>query len=445
MTDNNDNNNVVDLVKKKQEKADKTSDGKNPPKLSAWEKQALIADWLNGLALDFKKPINTFAFLTDQKGEKKLYRITNEKELVACDMDWVADTIAHAVHNEFRHHFDIVDRQISGAARYWSMVTPAIEPPPLFAFSGTDHLVTRRVPLELFEGPTPLWDEMMSRVTNSQALMAWIGSLFAEESDRQQYVWLHGQGNDGKGSLARFLKRALGHVYTSQEPPSLNDRFWTWSIKDARLVVFEDCNNTGFVTTGLFKSLTGGDWVRAEIKGGKVLSIQPKAKYLFLSNEKPDLSSERADTRRVIYCTISKFFEEADGKYEQGLWHEGGRFLYKCMKMYDLLCPNYQSIKCHTDTLDEVISANEEKFSSFLENNFIVGPAHQCRPHILQELLNKEFKSKKEQKDFRAFMERQGIKRVMKRCEDKMPRYIYVGLKPRSMSLSSANLLPTLL
>lgn len=435
MTDDNDKSNVVELAKKKQEKAGKTSDGKNPPKLSPWEKQALIADWLNGLVPDYKKPINSFAFLTDQKGEKKLYRITQDNELVACDMDWVADTIAHAIHTQFRHEFDIVDRQIAGAARYWSMVTPAIEPPPLFAFANTDHLVTRRIPLELAEGPTPLWDEMMSRVTNADALMAWIGSLFAEESHRQQYVWLHGQGNDGKGSLARFLKRALGHVYTSQEPPSLNDRFWTWSIKDARLVVFEDCNNTSFVTTGLFKSLTGGDWVRAEIKGGKVLSIQPKAKYLFLSNEKPDLSSERADTRRIIYCTINKFHGLEDTEYEKNLWDEGGSFLYKCMKIYDLLCPKYEAIKCSEESLKSVIAGNEEIFAAFLEDYFFIGPTYKCKPLMFQHFVKKEFKSKKERKDLLSYMERQNIIRKMI-IEPEGPRYMYVGIKPRSTPLT---------
>lgn len=269
--------------------------------------------------------------------------------------------------------------------------------------------------------------------------MAWFGSLFVDESNRHQYVWLHGGGDDGKGSIARFFNKVLAHLYSSQVPPTLNDRFWTYGIKDARLVMFEDCNNTSFVTSGLFKMLTGGDYVRVEVKGGAVLSLLIKAKYMFLSNEKPDISSERADEKRIIYCTISPFKGVADDKIETALWDEGGAFLYKCLAMYAKMAPEHGRIKTDTTLIGQVVETNEERFSSFLEAHFHVGPTHRCVPYLFQDIIGKEFKTKKERQDFISYLERKGIKKKSDRQGhlDGQPRAMYVGIKPRSIPLTA--------
>lgn len=439
MTDDNDKSNVVELAKKKQEKAGKTSDGKNPPKLSPWEKQALIADWLNGLVPDLLhiKPNAKYALLKNLDQSLALYRITEGNELVACSIKAVENTIGHAIHKDFRPLgiLDLTDRQIDGVARYWEKTTDPIAMPAKIGFQGDSNLVMRRIPFALADGPTPLWDELMGRITNSDCLMAWFGSLFVDQSNFQQYVWIHGGGNDGKGSIARFWKKVLAHLYSSQEPPALNDRFWTYGIKDARLVVFEDCNNTSFVTSGFFKSLTGGDWVRGEIKGGAVLSLLIKAKYMFLSNEKPDISSERADNRRIIYCTIAPFAGEPGNTYEDGLWNEAGAFLHKCLAMYAKLAPGHGLIKPDTTLIGEVVETNEERFSGFLEANFLRGPTYRCEPFMLQTLMSKEFKTKRERQQFLAYLERIGIKKEMTRNEENEPKRYYMKIKPRHMPL----------
>ena len=442
MPDDDSKNNLVNLAEKSREKRKKEAKPKaseDELKLNPHQKQALLADWLNGKRPEFAhiKPDTKYVLLKNLDQSLALYRVTESHELLACSVEAVENTIAKAIHNDFSNLelFDLTDRQIDGVARYWKKTTPPIDLPAKIGFQGDDGLVMRRIPFALADGPTPLWDELMARITNSDCLMAWFGSLFVDESNSQQYVWLHGEGNDGKGSIARFFKKVLAHLYSSQEPPSLNDRFWTYGIKDARLVVFEDCNNTSFVTSGFFKSLTGGDWVRGEIKGGAVLSLLIKAKYLFLSNEKPDISSERADNRRIIYCTVTPFKGEQDAQYEAGLWDEAGAFLHKCLAMYSKLAPNHGPIKANTDLLDEVVATNEERFSSFLEGNFHVGPTYRCEPRMLQNLMNKEFKTRKEQANFRAYLERQGIKKEMDTNEQGQPKRYYMRIKPRTLPL----------
>lgn len=444
MEDNTSNNNIVNLPTNSRKKSKKEANPKaseDELKLNAHQKQALLADWLNGKSpiLAHVAPDTKYVLLRNYDDSMSLYRVTPNNELVSCHHQAVENTIAKGIHNHFRdfEFLQLTDRQIDGVARYWQKTTEPIEMPSKIGFAEGDGLVMRRVPLVLADGPTPLWDELMGRITNSDCLMAWFGSIFVDQSNIQQYVWLHGEGNDGKGSIARFFKKVLAHLYSSQVPPSANDKFWTYQIKDARLVVFEDCNNTSFVTSGLFKSLTGGDWVRGEIKGGAALSLLIRAKYLFLSNEKPDISSERADNRRIIYCTVTPFKGEQDAQYEAGLWDEAGAFLHKCLAMYSKLAPNHGPIHANTDLLDEVVATNEERFSSFLEANFHVGPTYRCEPHMLQNLMNKEFKTRKEQSHFRAYLERQGIKKEMDTNEQGQPRRYYMRIKPRTLPLGS--------
>lgn len=443
MTDNTSKDNIVSLSGKTREKTKKEAKAKPSDedlKLNAHQKQALLADWLNGKSavLNHVKPDARYVLLKNLDQSVSLYRVNESDELLACSQKAVENTIAKAIHNDFRdlELFDLTDRQIDGVARYWEKTTAPLEMPAKIGFQGDPGLVMRRIPCVLADGPTPVWDELMSRITNSDSLMAWFGSLFVDQSNVQQYVWLYGEGNDGKGSIARFFKKVLAHLYSSQEPPSLNDRFWTYGIKDARLVVFEDCNNTSFVTSGFFKSLTGGDWVRGEIKGGAVLSLLIKAKYLFLSNEKPDISSERADNRRIIYCTATPFEGEQNAQYEAALWNEAGAFLFKCLAMYAKLAPGHGPIKAGTDLLDEVVESNEERFSAFLEANFIRGATYRCEPYIMQNLINKEFKTKKEQRDFKAYLTRLKITKEMSRNTEGEPKRYYMRVKPRVMPLT---------
>ena len=150
----------------------------------------------------------------------------------------------------------------------------------------------------------------------------------------QQYVWLHGKGNEGKGSLNRFLQRVFGPAYCSKQPNESGDKFWTHELLGKRLVVFPDCNDQKFVTSGLFKSMTGGDPVAVEAKGEMSYTTRLNAKYLVLSNEKPQISSEKADKRRIIYCEIAPREDLIDLNFEARLWDEGGAFLGKCWSLY---------------------------------------------------------------------------------------------------------------
>ncbi len=161
----------------------------------------------------------------------------------------------------------------------------------------------------------------------------------------------------------------LGRAYRAKQVPPPDDRFWTYGLRGSRLVVFPDCNNQSFVTTGLFKSLSGGDPVDVEKKNGMSFTEELFLKFMFFSNEVPMISEELADLRRLIFCEF-----ELGGVYEPGfegkLWDEGGAFLTACINEYRALCPNHGPIPTDGEANDALAAVTDEPFQVFFDANF---------------------------------------------------------------------------
>lgn len=281
-------------------------------------------------------------------------------------------------------------------------------------------------------GKTPTWDDLFSRCSNAEAFMAWIGSLLFEESDLQQYVWAYGTGNNGKGSINRFLKRVFGRAYASKQPPNGN-KHWTYGLIGKRIVVFPDCNDATFVTQGLFKSMTGGDPIDVDPKYRDTFTIIPTAKYLFLSNERPNLSSEAADLRRIIYCEFDgRKGEKNDPLFEKKLWAEGAAFLFGCMELYKKMAPDNLPIEVNSDGIGDWVETVEAEYAETLDCYFEVKDKAESlewtRPIELQRYLSMAFKTRRQQLEFISWLERKhGIKKVTDHSRDGEPK-VYRGL-----------------
>lgn len=334
------------------------------------------------------------------------------------------------------------ERQAVDAARFWHKYTPARTAPAPLLWADQVGLCYHRLPWDSKPTgrPTPLFDEIMSRCSNARALQVWIGSLFDPKADLQQYVWLYGQGGNSKGALMRFLERVLGPAYMGQQPPERNDKFWTYSLRDKRLIVFPDCNNTTFVTTGLFKSLTGGDAIRVEGKGKDATSMRLSVKFLFSSNSRPRLSSERADQRRIIFCELGAV-ERRDG-YEDSLWLEGGDFLKGCVELYRQECPASGPIGCvEKEGIEEWTAVVEEEFQVAFDASFVLEPVDNTRPDRekafvkpkeFQTVLRAWFEREPKQHEFREWIERRyGVRKKNVKLSDGSTDWRYLGVSLR--------------
>jgi len=221
----------------------------------------------------------------------------------------------------------------------------------------------------------PTWEKLLARMSNAQAFIEWVGSLFFEDAQSHNYVWLFGDGNDGKGSLNRFLELVFGPAYRAKQPPIGRDKFWTYGLLGARLVTFAECDDHTFVASALFKSLTGGDSVDVEAKGQMSFTARLKARFLILSNSKPTLSSGKANLRRIIYCEMAKNATEFDHEFEDRLWDEGGAFLSLCIRQYADKYPKHGHIRSDHEDIENWIATLEEPFEIACDALFDVEPA----------------------------------------------------------------------
>jgi hypothetical protein len=330
-------------------------------------------------------------------------------------------------------------------AKFYNAICPVIDEPPPFRWLGEDGLAYVRLPWEKKTAPHPTWDRFFQRIKNAPALRLFIGSLFVMDSDIQQYVWLYGEGNDGKGALNRILAKVFAAAYHSGQPPAPNDRFWGYlSLIGRRLVVFPDCNAAGFVASGYFKALTGGDPLAVEKKMGAMFVYKHNAKFMFYSNVKPKISSQKADTRRLILCEFlsGPDVDRIDGSsqaFEKALWDEAGGFFYDCIVEYLSACPDRGGIPLGDDAVDDLAalaSRSEEDFEVAFENTFevVVGDeAVFCLPAVFQSTLKSLFSdAPKRREEFVSWMERtHGVKKSAKRI-DKETRKVYKCLRLKS-------------
>ena len=315
-------------------------------------------------------------------------------------------------------------------------------------FKSDEGYTWHRLDFDPLEGACPTFDEMFSRMDNPDTVQAWIGSLFVKEASRQNYLWLHGSGGQGKSSLSKFLSQLFGKSYRSEMVPDQSSkRFWTSGLVGSRLVVFPDCNESFFVTTSLFKSLTGDDDIRIEYKNQHPMSIKLDCKFMFISNERPNISGSRADTRRIVYSEILPLTKETKliptNQYRALLYAERAEFINKCLQKYYQIFPNHSDLSpenaAANESLQALISDNEEYLAEVFHEYFVIKDNYDQslpetkKPHVtgLQVMqLTKALKWKRGTiNKFYEYMERQSDK--VYRVRTKKSR-IVVGIIPKT-------------
>ncbi len=248
-----------------------------------------------------------------------------------------------------------------------------------------------RLGFNIESGECPTFDEIIGRMSNARAFMAYIGSMLDVDSDRQQYLWLYGKGQNGKSSIGRVLEKIFGPSYRAEVVPQRGDRFWTSGLLGSRVVVFSDCTEYHFPKSGLFKSLTGSDPVRMERKGQQPMTAHIQTKFIFFSNETPDLKDEVADRRRAIFCELAPLAEGTiplpEQVYNKMLWAEVSAFLAKCWATYIEATNDRQLlIPTETEDLDDLISSSasslrEEKYDIIIDS--LLKPTENVADYVL--------------------------------------------------------------
>jgi hypothetical protein len=293
------------------------------------------------------------------------------------------EAVAHAIYKHTRYLSGYA-LDAAGAVKAkdtWIMATDPISEPKQILMKSEPGICYNRLPFDPIydESKHPLFSEMLSRTTNAKAFAAFFGSLFYEKSDRSQYVWLFGEGDNGKGSWILFAMRVFGLAAGAVSTPTRSpgggyDKHWSTQLIGKRLIAFTDVDDYTFVKSGLFKSITGNDRIPIERKFKDAYTASLSCKYIFASNERPQVGDQKADRKRIIYCEMQPFSGEADSEYNARVWQEAPYIIATCRKMYEDMCPTYGVIPTEdADELEAVIESNTADFSAVLSRYFNVG------------------------------------------------------------------------
>lgn len=278
--------------------------------------------------------------------------------------------------------------------KLWLSQVPPLEIPPASVAELSEPVLTYRrfdfdAPVVRDASIPPNFASLTARWTKQDAVVAFLGSLFFREADRQQYLFLYGQGNDGKGALLRFLKRLFGDAYQTLGVKTPADRFWDMKHFGKRIAGFVDLDDSSFLKSGAFKSLVGNDPVYFEEKGLMGFTAIPTCKVIIASNWKPNVSGSRSDLRRLIYSELPGVDIETSDKdtsFESRLWDERKEIVTYCKSMYAEMCPNHSRIPCAL--AGDIGRENDADDAALFSKYFLATPNARTKADIVSRALS---------------------------------------------------------
>lgn len=216
---------------------------------------------------------------------------------------------------------------------------------------------------KLHDGPTPAFDMFIQGVVPEcrETLMAAIYANFDERCLLNQYIWLHGEGGDGKSSLLNAIREYCGpEMCCALTTDSTKSEFGLEETVGKRIVMFPDIQSGLSVKSGVIHKLTGHDLVPINRKNKPHISTHINCIVWMAANSAPDVNFSNAnEARRCIYIKMQEppievqkqiYFTNPDGSFQ--LDAEGNRMnngfplkeklleempciLFKCKKVFE--------------------------------------------------------------------------------------------------------------
>jgi putative DNA primase/helicase len=347
-----------------------------------------------------------FHVVSDDAGRKAVLEELAGEIVVYRDEDVVADAIIQYAWNSipFVEAASGVDYEKAVKCRnMWLGLTPPLpRRPDALLERSQPGLTFKRLSFDAPPGwpgkPPPVFEEFISRCSQPLAFCAFIGSLFYPQADRQQYLYLYGEGGDGKGALMRLLRNVFGAAAVPLSPPTPGDKFWNMRIYGKRLGLFFDCADWKWFASPQFKSLTGNDPLFFEEKNRSGFSDLSDCKIIAASNSKPVITSQKSDLRRLIFIGVRPVSVESDPTYEARLTAEAEAIIRSCKEIYLQECPTHGPIPF--DPAVDVALESEAAYLDVFNAHFIVDPeaeigGEDVRPYLVNANIRSTLEVKK--------------------------------------------------
>lgn len=223
----------------------------------------------------------------------------------------------------------------------------------------------------LQEGPTPNFDGFMDAVVPAcrDMLMAAVFATVFAMSLLNQYIWIHGEGGDGKSSFLNALMKFLGSRLCCSLGQTMNSDFGLENAVGKRMVILSDVKTGLSVKSQLIHNLTGHDPVSINRKNKPIITKELQPIVWIAANEAPDVNFDaRNEARRCLYIKMQEpsvevqkkfYFLNEDGSFATdaegrkinngfdltgGLLSEMPAILYKCKQAFERVCPAPYSV-----------------------------------------------------------------------------------------------------
>lgn len=220
---------------------------------------------------------------------------------------------------------------------------------------------------DISEGDTPVFDMLLSGVVECcrGTLMAMVWATFYAKSHMQKYVWLHGEGGDGKSVFVRTMMEILGSdIASALTAETIKSEFGLENVVGRRMLLIPDLKAGVSVKKAFIHNVTGGDPVSVNRKNKPVITTVLDPILWITANNAPDVDFTMAnEARRLVYIKfqqppmkvlkkICKLDEDGNpvkdshGHYiksfdmASGLKAEWEHVLWKCKQEYDRLSFN---------------------------------------------------------------------------------------------------------
>lgn len=252
------------------------------------------------------------------------------------------------------------------------------------------------------EGPTPDFDGFLEAVEPScrDSLMAAIYATFFAKCRLNQYVWIHGEGGDGKSSLLNAISTFAGERLACSLGQTMNSDFGLEDALGKRMVILSDVKTGLSVKSQLIHNLTGHDPVAVNRKNKPIITVRLNPIVWIAANEAPDVNFDnRNEARRCLYIKMQEppveiqkkfYFTDENGNFlldnagrkinngydlEGGLLKEMPHILFKCKQVFERVCPApYAVIKPNTSALelaeDNCVDIDAATFASYIQETF---------------------------------------------------------------------------
>lgn len=223
----------------------------------------------------------------------------------------------------------------------------------------------------LVDGPTPDFDGFLDAVVPEcrESLMAAIYATVYAPSQLNQYIWLHGEGGDGKSSFLNALRQYLGDNLACSLGQTMNSDFGLENAIGKRMVILSDVKTGLSVKSQLIHNLTGHDAVSINRKNKPIITTVLSPIVWIAANESPDVNFDvENESRRCLYIkmrtpskSVLKKFSvlNEDGSFKldsrgnrinngynltAGLVKEMPSILYKCREVFFRVSPPPYSV-----------------------------------------------------------------------------------------------------